>query len=432
MPRVHIALLMIVLVILSTNAAADVTQTFAVSDTLKGININADVAVSSLTGDALIVWEREPRSGTTKDDIYFVFAKRDSQSGYSLSKPKRLSAGAGAHHGPVVAYNYSTDSFLVAWHSNAGGGSTPAAIEYRLNLRSVSADGAPGGQTAILSQTGREISSLQLVSTPDDVGKPDADAAFLVFFANFPASDADEYTIDGWFLDEFGGAVGDQFTVTGRAIYQGECRGIFPLDVIRSSNGADYVLTLCEAHEDAGTKQVSRSTVVTRLNLSALPMVMVPVDEHNDSTAAKVLEINSELLLVGWLRKSPAQALHLLSFSGQGLTQGADVAPFSGMAGNFMSLVRTSKKRFLIIGGNSAFDVSAPADASQTVYARKLSKKGKTKGKEFSIFNAGPGLVDIDTAEVRAAAKKNWPIFVVWEKRVNAKKSEIHGFVYKP
>lgn len=101
-------------------------QDISLSGKLDEENVLYGVAVSTKTGDALVVWERRAKRGPDKiiEGVYSVFAKRKKDGRYKAKKPLALwcyddSTGSRDinYQEPDVVYNPDRNEFLVVYSS---------------------------------------------------------------------------------------------------------------------------------------------------------------------------------------------------------------------------------------------------------------------------------------------------------------------------
>jgi hypothetical protein len=121
---------------------------FKVSVNLPGENNHPTLAVSSKTGDILVVWTQiQNDAGGTwqKAVVYAVLCRRAPNGVLKIGKPKAVSGMSGLNLDPSVAYNPEDDSYMVVWTYLFGENSA------ELRARPVDAKGKPEAFPVILT-----------------------------------------------------------------------------------------------------------------------------------------------------------------------------------------------------------------------------------------------------------------------------------------
>jgi len=143
-------------------------------------NYLAKAAVSSKTGDVLVVWAEYKSS--TDCRIWTVLCKPSASEGYSVCKQKRVSARSIYNTHPQVTYHPDLDEFLVGWL--AMDEDIEEVHKQWTCFQRMSAQGKPLGSRIVQKFSGGQNGPLKIFDIPQTDASPGGLGAYYLLVLN--------------------------------------------------------------------------------------------------------------------------------------------------------------------------------------------------------------------------------------------------------
>ncbi len=339
---------------------------------------NAKSAYNATDNEFFVVWQADDDTGSLVDNENEIYGQRIKGNGALVGSRLRISTMASDGDGnfdannPAVAWNSTTNQYLVVWQADDNTGSLVDG-EMEIYGQLVSATASNVGGRLRLTTIGTDGSTTYGPSNPEVVYNNTSNEFLVVWQGDDPSSADGKFEIYGQRINSSGGLAGSSFLIgsmSGDADYDA-----YDPAVAWNSSSNGY-LVVWRADNDSGSLADNENEIYGRRVTSAGAVTGAGI---RISTMGTDGDTNSSA-------QSPAIAFNTLD------------------------------NEYLVVWRGDE-NVAPLVDGENEIFGQRLSSAGSLTGSRFQISNAGdPGVAAIDASSPSVAFDgNNGTYLVTWQ-----------------
>jgi len=391
---------------------------FSISKKLELRNINVHLAVNSITGDVVAVWEQRHPGNVNYGRIYAARCKARKKGKFSIKRARLISDPAIISSDADVAYSLPDDAFYSAWqgwyYSALHGSDLPDVEGRKLNTRAI-----PSSPIIAIAATDHLEMTPLIVSTSGAsmAGAAAPAGSYLMVFDYAPESYDDLEQGDpgsglyGLFIDASGvPTCASPFLISHAAkdlgdFYAGRS---WATDLIRTDKRL-YILSAVRV-----TFTAFRAPYLFLLGRNGR-LKEEQSFAYDNSYSFGAAQLGPDLFMAGWDRIVGSVCKSFVRFFDSHLTLDVVTMPLPGKDAWPVKVVQLKDDpgACLLVGNN------------KTLYAIRVSAGGEFSGAMTLLFKFNNKLEDFDAVCLPGSNR----IFIAWSKK-KGRNAEVMGFTF--